>query len=138
MHGTNGVLNCILRSFLPRRLKNTSYPVGPGDGLEGKTMNKMGMFVVQRWHRPYGKALLEEASARRGALISEAQDAIFTRYLELCVSVAPTDEDLDLLRAIDALSQLRDTDKLVRTLEIKLDDCREGSVGKIGMNGNSK
>jgi hypothetical protein len=90
------------------------------------------MFVVQRWHRPYGKALLEEASARRGALIAEAQDAIFTRYLELCVSGDRRDEGLDLLHALDALSQLRKTDKLVTTLELKLDDLREPPREKSG------
>ena len=96
------------------------------------------MFVVQRWHRPYGRALLEEASARRGALIAEARDAIFTRYLELCVSGDQRDEGFDLMHALDALSQLRKSAKLVTTLELKLDDFGEASAGKIGMNGNSK
>jgi hypothetical protein len=96
------------------------------------------MFVVRRWHRPYGRALLEEGSARRDALIAEAQDAIFTRYLELCVCEDRTDEGLDLLRALDALAQLRRSDKLVTTLALKLGDWREGALAKGAMNGNSK
>lgn len=116
------------------------YPAGWELASKGRPMTEMNaMFVAQRWHRPYGKALLELSAAKRVALIAEAQDAIFTRYLDLCVSLVPNDEGLDLLHAVDALSQLRKTDRLASALEFKLElgHIRRAAVGKIGVNGSS-
>jgi hypothetical protein len=64
-------------------------------------------FVAQIWHRPYAEALIEADPVRLRALIAEAEQAIRARYLQLCVSSVPWDEDLDLLDAMNALAELK-------------------------------
>ncbi|GAC1618007.1 MAG: hypothetical protein NVS9B13_05350 [Candidatus Acidiferrum sp.] len=66
--------------------------------------------AAQKWHKPYGQALLEANFAKRVALIAEAEQAIGARYIELSVATVPTDENLDLQHAVEALSRLKKTD----------------------------
>jgi hypothetical protein len=65
------------------------------------------LFFVQQWHKPYAEALLEEDFTKLPELITAAERAILTRYLELNASKIPTDERLDLRHAVDALVQLK-------------------------------
>jgi hypothetical protein len=86
-------------------------PPGRHDSLISDNMGELkDVLKFQKWHRPYGEALLEADSAKRAALIAEAEQAIFTRCLELRDSPVPADESLDLQHAVDALSQLKKTD----------------------------
>jgi hypothetical protein len=75
--------------------------------ISGNKMEIKEFFVIQNWHRPYAEALLEAGSAELPALIAVAEREILTRYLELSVSPVRTYESLDLLHAVDALSQLK-------------------------------
>jgi hypothetical protein len=88
-------------------------PEEPQSALErpprnwGATFELNHLFFVQQWHKPYAEALLEEDFTKLPELITAAERAILTRYLELNASKIPTDERLDLRHAVDALVQLK-------------------------------
>jgi hypothetical protein len=73
----------------------------------GATFELNHLFFVQEWHKPYAEALLEDDFTKLPELITAAERAILTRYLELNASKIPTDERLDLRHAVDALVQLK-------------------------------
>jgi hypothetical protein len=73
----------------------------------GATFERNHLFFVQQWHKPYAEALLEDDFTKLPELITAAERAILTRYLELNASRIPTDERLDLRHAVDALVQLK-------------------------------
>jgi hypothetical protein len=74
---------------------------------EARTNGGSAGFVTEGWHRPYAEALIEDNPTKLRTLIAETEQAILTRYLELSVSPVARDEDLDLLSAGDALSELK-------------------------------
>jgi hypothetical protein len=61
-------------------------------------------FVSEKWHRPYAEALQETELL---TLIADAEDAIFDRHLELCISPASMEQSLDVQQAISVLAQLK-------------------------------
>jgi hypothetical protein len=78
-----------------------------GERMPSDTSELSGHFLTQKWHRPYAEALLEADACKLRALISEAERAIFARYLELHAAPGVTDESLDLQHAVHALSELK-------------------------------
>ena len=64
-------------------------------------------FVSEKWHSPYGGALQETDVTKLLTLIADAEDAIFDRHLELCISPGSMDQSLDLEQAISVLAQLK-------------------------------
>jgi hypothetical protein len=66
-----------------------------------------GVLVSEPWHAPYAEALMEADPAKSKRLIAAAERAIFTRYLELCVSPGSQDQYHDLRQAVNALSELK-------------------------------
>jgi hypothetical protein len=66
-----------------------------------------GVLVSEAWHGPYAEALIEADPAKSKRLIAAAERAIFTRYLELCVSPGSQDQYHDLRQAVNALSELK-------------------------------
>ena len=64
-------------------------------------------FVSEKWHRPYAEALRETDVTKSLTLIAEAEDAIFDRHLELCISPGSMEQSLDLQQAISVLAQLK-------------------------------
>jgi hypothetical protein len=78
-----------------------------GERMPSDTCERRGHFLVQKWHRPYAEALLEADASKLRRLISEAEQAIFVRYLELHAAPGVTDESLDLQHAVQALSELK-------------------------------
>jgi hypothetical protein len=64
-------------------------------------------FVSEKWRRPYAEALQETDVTKLLTLIADAEDAIFDRHLELCVSPGSTEQSLDLQQAISVLAQLK-------------------------------
>ena len=64
-------------------------------------------FVSEKWHRPYAEALQETDVTKSLTLIAEAEDAIFDRHLELCISPGSMEQSLDLQQAISVLAQLK-------------------------------
>lgn len=73
------------------------------------------VLVSEKWHRPYAEVLIEADPAKSKRLIAIAERAIFTRYLELCVSPGSKDQYLDLRQAVDALSELKEINPTGRT-----------------------
>ncbi|MGB7494176.1 MAG: hypothetical protein WBR26_03660 [Candidatus Acidiferrum sp.] len=59
--------------------------------------------------------MLETEEAKLEALIAEAERAIVSRFLELLVSSAETDEILDLRSAASAITQLKKANVVVYT-----------------------
>jgi hypothetical protein len=86
---------------------NPSTPEAPTNGAKLKSL-----FFTQQWHRPYAEALLESDPAKLPGLVAVAEQAILNRYLELTASASTTDERVDLGHAVDALAQLRKTNRL--------------------------
>ena len=74
-----------------------------------------GVLVSEEWHGPYAEALIETDPAKSKWLIAVAERAIFTRYLELCVSPGFKDQYLDLRQAVNALSELKGMNPTGRT-----------------------
>jgi hypothetical protein len=66
-----------------------------------------GVLVSEKWHGPYAEVLIETDPAKSERLIAVAKRAIFTRYLELCVSPGSQDQYHDLRQAVNALSELK-------------------------------
>jgi len=66
------------------------------------------VLASEEWHGPYAEALIEPDPAKSKRLIAVAERAIFTRYLELCVSSGTKDQYLDLRQAVNALSELKE------------------------------
>ena len=64
-------------------------------------------FVSEKWHRPYAEALQETDVTKLLTFIADAEDAIFDRHLELCISPASMEQSLDLQQAISVLAQLK-------------------------------
>jgi len=64
-------------------------------------------FVSEKWHRPYAEALQETDVTKSLTLIAEAEDAIFDRHLELCISPGSMEQSLDLQQANCVLAQLK-------------------------------
>ena len=64
-------------------------------------------FVSEKWHRPYAEALQETDVTKLLTLIADAEDEIFDRHLELCISPASMEQSLDLQQAISVLAQLK-------------------------------
>jgi hypothetical protein len=64
-------------------------------------------FVCQNWHRPYAAVLMETDPVKLATLIAEAERAMASRYLELCVVANTSDELGDLQNASYALSQIK-------------------------------
>jgi hypothetical protein len=69
-----------------------------------------GVLVSEKRHRPYAEALMEADPAKSKRLIAVAKRAIFTHYLELCVSPGSKDQYLDLRQAVNALSEPKEID----------------------------
>jgi hypothetical protein len=67
-----------------------------------------GVLVSEEWHGPYAEALIEADPVKSKRLIALAERAIFTRYLELCVSPGSQDQYHDLRQAVNALSELKE------------------------------
>src|ERR1700693_2046676 len=65
--------------------------------------------VVLSWHRAYGEALLYAQSDKAATLISQAEQRIFERYLEVAASSLQPEEGRDLWNAVTALSELKKT-----------------------------
>jgi hypothetical protein len=121
------------RSVVPRATDTQDSATMPGEGIEPELHSLSGetppaapesapreqprnwgaafelnhLFFMQQWHKPYAEALLEGNPAKLAELITAAERAILTRYLELNASNIPTDERLDLRHAVDALTQLK-------------------------------
>lgn len=74
-----------------------------------------GVLVSEKWHRPYAEALMEADPAKLDQIIALAERAIFTRYLELCVSPGSRDPYHDLRQAVNELSELREIKPTART-----------------------
>jgi hypothetical protein len=66
-------------------------------------LNKV--FVSAKWHSPYAEALQETDVTKLWTLIAGAEDAIFDRPLELCISAGSMEQSLDLQQAISVLAQ---------------------------------
>jgi hypothetical protein len=64
-------------------------------------------FLSEKWHRPYAEALQETDVTKLLTLIADAEDAIFERHLELCISPGSMEQSLDLQQAISVLAQLK-------------------------------
>ena len=64
-------------------------------------------FVSEKWHRPYAEALQETDVTKLLTLIADAEDAIFERDLELCISPGSMEQGLDIQQAISVLAQLK-------------------------------
>jgi hypothetical protein len=98
-----------LRSLSDENLPAASSESAPSEPPRswGATFERSHLFFMQQWHRPYAEALLEENTAKLPELITAAERAILTRYLELNASNIPTDERIDLRHAVDALVQLK-------------------------------
>lgn len=65
------------------------------------------MFVLPHWHNAYGESLLSAGSLESLAYVSWAELEIQARYLtEFACPIEP-EETLDLMHAMEALSQLR-------------------------------
>ncbi len=71
------------------------------------------MLLSPLWHRPYAEALLESDPAKLPAVIAAAERAILARHKELSVSPSAPDESLDLRNAANALSQLKQSNKIL-------------------------
>jgi hypothetical protein len=65
------------------------------------------IFLVPSWHKAYGEALLYADSPGSGALIAYAEKEIISRYLADCSSLIQPEENRDLQKATEVLSQLR-------------------------------
>lgn len=65
------------------------------------------ILASEKWHKPYALALLESDPASLEMAIGETEKAIFTRYLELCVSPGTDVLYRDLYRALGVLSELK-------------------------------
>jgi hypothetical protein len=74
-----------------------------------------GVLVSEKWHRPYAEALIEADPTKLQQIITLAERAIFTRYLELCVSPGSQVQYNDLRQAINELSELREIKPTART-----------------------
>jgi hypothetical protein len=74
-----------------------------------------GVLVSEEWHTPYAEALIEADPAKSKWLITVAERAIFTRYLELCVSSGSQDQYNDLRQAVNVLSELKEINPTGRT-----------------------
>jgi hypothetical protein len=74
-----------------------------------------GVLVSEKWHRPYAEALIEADPAKSRRLITVAQRAIFTRYLELLFSPGSQAQYHDLRQAVNALSELKEVNPTGRT-----------------------
>jgi hypothetical protein len=65
-------------------------------------------FVSEKWRRPYADEALQETDVTKLlTLIADAEDAIFDRHLELCISPGSMEQSLDLQQAISVLAQLK-------------------------------
>ncbi len=80
-------------------------------GTSANVVNRVlalnNFFVSEKWHRPYAEALQETDVTKSLTLIAEAEDAIFDRHLELCISPGSMEQSLDLQQAISVLAQLK-------------------------------
>ena len=80
-------------------------------GTSANVVNRVlalnNFFVSEKWHRPYAEALQETDVTKLLTLIADAEDAIFDRHLELCISPASMEQSLDLQQAISVLAQLK-------------------------------
>lgn len=63
--------------------------------------------LSEKWHRPYGMALMETDPDKRTIWIAEAEKAIIVRYLQLQSSGALDAQFRDLRRATDELRRLK-------------------------------
>ena len=61
----------------------------------------------ENWHKPYAEALMEVEPQRLSSLIVEAERAIFSRYLELCMNPRPIEISRDLQNAVYVLIDLK-------------------------------
>jgi hypothetical protein len=59
-----------------------------------------GSLASESWHKPYAEALMELEPQRLSSLIVEAERAIFSRYLELCMNLGPIEVGRDLQNAV--------------------------------------
>ncbi len=66
------------------------------------------MLSSQTWRRLYAEALMEAEPAKRAPLIANAERAIFSCYLELCVTPEAIEHNIDLQNAIYYLVQLKE------------------------------
>ena len=80
-------------------------------GTSANVVNRVlalnNFFVSEKWHRPYAEALQETDVTKLLTLIADAEDAIFDRHLELCISPGSMEQSLDLQQAISVLAQLK-------------------------------
>lgn len=63
--------------------------------------------LSEKWHRPYGMALMESNPSKRMAWIAEAEKAILARYVELQTSAGLEVQFRDLRRASDELRPVK-------------------------------
>lgn len=70
------------------------------------------IFVVPSWHKAYGEALLYADSPESGALIAYAEKEIIIRYLADCSSPIQPEENRDLQKATEVLSQLKKKEQM--------------------------
>jgi hypothetical protein len=63
--------------------------------------------ISENWHKPYADALMEVEPQGLSRLIVEAERAIFSRYLELCMNPRPIEISRDLQNAVYVLIDLK-------------------------------
>jgi hypothetical protein len=71
-----------------------------------------GILVSEKWHKPYAEALIEADPVKSKRLVTIAERAILTRYLELCGSPDSQHQHDDLRKAVNALSELKQMDSI--------------------------
>jgi hypothetical protein len=87
--------------------KNREQQRTTANAAADRVLELYDFFVSEKWHRPYAKVLQETDATKLPTVIAEAEDAIFDRCLELCISPGAIEQSLDLQRAVSVLAQLK-------------------------------
>jgi hypothetical protein len=85
------------------------------EALTGECKEIIPMFVIAPWHKPYAEVLSAPDSPNLDKLIKGAEQAIFTRNLELWASATEpqVDESVDLENAVKVLSGLKKHEQMI-------------------------
>ena len=88
------------REFAARKTRNNGQH-------SSRELFPKNFFVTESWHGPYAHALMETDPVRLAPLIAEAENAIFSRYLELCLSPGLIEYSWDLQYATGVLREMK-------------------------------
>ena len=91
---------------LPRR-ESAAHKTRKNGQHSSREVFPKNFFVTESWHGPYAHALMETDPVRLARLIAEAENAIFSRYLELCLSPGLIEYSLDLQNATGVLREMK-------------------------------